>query len=183
MRPFLCAPFLLVSAVACGGGASGDAAGGAQDGVTPTTYVASVASFQGFHSWTSFPAVGPPGVTDGIDPTLPRTAFINRRPPHGSSSFPVGTIIVKEFEGGTVTERKVFAMVKRGGDYNTAGATGWEWFELQNLDETNVDIIWRGVAPPAGESYAPGSVTCNACHGNAKGNDYVWSTALALSSF
>jgi hypothetical protein len=181
MKPAPLALLLLVSIPACGA-SSGGGPEPTNNGV-PGTFVASVASFQNFHSWPSVPAVGPPGVSDGIDPTQARTAYLNERPSHGSSSFPTGTIVVKEFEGVALTSRRVFAMVKRGNDYNSAGASGWEWFELMNLDDTNVQIVWRGVAPPAGESYAPGSPTCNDCHGNAKGNDFVWSTALSLSSF
>jgi hypothetical protein len=185
MKALLCMPLMLVL-TACGdsSGDSGGAPGEANDGVSPTTYVASTASFQNFRSWRSMRSEGPPGITDGINPTQPRTAYLNQAPPHGSTSFPTGTIIVKEFEGpSALTDRRVFALVKRGGGYDSAGAVGWEWFELKNLDATNVEVVWRGVVPPAGEAYAPGSATCNDCHGNAKGNDYVWTTALSLSSF
>jgi hypothetical protein len=173
-------PFLVLSAASCGDASNGHSAAGAP---SPSTFVASVASFQGFRSWPSVPSAGPTAVTDGIDPGVPRTAYLNMPPSHGSAAFPTGTIIVKEFDQGAITDRQVFAMVKRGDGYNTDGAVGWEWFELKNLDDTNVEILWRGVAPPAGESYAPGSTTCNVCHAGARANDFVWSTALTLSSF
>ena len=182
MKISLCVPLLLVSVAACGDASSG-AGDGTGNGNSPSSFVASATSFSGFHSWPSVMSVGPTGVSDGIDPSVMRTAYLNQRPAHGSTEFPTGTIIVKEFDTGSTTDRRVFAMVKRGDGYDSAGANGWEWFELKNLDDTSVEIVWRGVAPPAGESYAPGSATCNDCHGNAKGNDFVWDTALSLSSF
>ena len=69
-------------------------------------------------------------------------------------------------------------MVKRGGDFNEAGATGWEWLELK-IGEGDPAILWRGVGPPVGEGYAQGA-TCNDCHGSAKKNDFVQSTPLTL---
>jgi hypothetical protein len=73
-------------------------------------------------------------------------------------------------------------MVKTGGCINADGAQNWLWYELQNLgadDDAGVRILWKGVAPPAGEPYL-GSVDCNGCHVVAAPNDYVWSTPLQL---
>jgi hypothetical protein len=180
MRNLCASAFLIACTVSCGSDPGGSGAGG---GATPTTFVATAASFQGFRNWMSYPAMGPGGVTDGLDPSVPRTAYLNAPPKDGSTTFPTSTILVKEFDQGAIVDRQVFAMVKRGDGYNTDGAMGWEWFELKNLDDTNVEIVWRGVAPPAGDMYAPGSVTCNDCHAGAQSNDFVWSTALSLSSF
>jgi hypothetical protein len=164
------------------GSAAGTGGGDQADSVS--TLVATAASFQGFRGWPSVAATAPNGMTDGIDPSQPRTAYINRRPPHGSSTFPTGTLIVKEFDGPpALADRRVFAMVKRGGGYNENGATEWEWFELKNVDDANVQVVWRGVSPPAGDAYSPGSMTCNDCHRGANANDFVWSTTLTLSSF
>ena len=99
-------------------------------------------------------------------------------------ALPVGTIIVKEATGGTMAH-ELFAMVKRGGGFNS-GAPGWEWFELENLDDgkDGVKIVWRGFGPPVGEEYggdAEGG--CNKCHGACSGNDSVCSSALQLTNF
>jgi hypothetical protein len=183
MKTFRRVIVVAVCVTACSSNSTGGEGAVANGVDSPSTFVASVASFQNFHAWTALTPTAPNGVTDTIDTTHPRTVYITPRPPHGSTSFPIGTVIVKEFESGSTTDRRVLAMVKRGGGFNADGAVGWEWFELKNVDDTNVQIIWRGVAPPAGESYAPGSVTCNDCHGAAKGNDFVWTTGLALSAF
>ena len=94
-----------------------------------------------------------------------------------------GTIIVKEPSDGDLTTRQIFAMVKRGGDFNPTGAVNWEWFELQNVDSATVQIVWRGFGPPAGETYGGNPAFCNGCHVIAADNDDVWSSALQLSNF
>lgn len=169
-------------------GCSAGSSGGPSE-TTSGTFVAFASDFSGFHSWSSTPGEGPPGApqpptsADGGLHAGPLTTYINQKPPHGSTSFPVGTIIVKEPTTPPLTERQIFAMVKRGGGYNSSGATDWEWFELRNVDENNVTIVWRGVGPPTGEAYASTPNLCNDCHGMARSNDFVWTVGLKLSSF
>jgi hypothetical protein len=43
-------------------------------------------------------------------------------------------------------------MVERGGGFNAGGATHWEWFELANVDEANVTIVWQGIGPSGSEA-------------------------------
>jgi len=114
--------------------------------------------------------------------------FLNHRPPHGATSFSVGTVIVKEIfptDAADANGAKTFAMAKRGGNYNSSGAAGWEWFELDPPQSINPDmpsIVWRGVAPPAGENYGGSSGgTCNDCHSAARANDFVQSPPLQLA--
>ncbi len=151
-------------------------------------FVAQASDFSGFHSWASTPGVGPVGApdpsaaTDGGIHSGPMTTYINQKPPHGSTSFPVGTIIVKEQNDPQLTDRQIFAMVKRGGGYNLAGAVDWEWFELRNLDANDVEIVWQAI-PLSAESYASNPNVCNDCHLLIKTNDYVWTQGLSLSSF
>ncbi len=145
--------------------------------------VAFPANFAGFHSWSNEPAVGPDGSTDGLHGVGPLRVYWNAAPPRGSSEFPRCTIIVKETEETDVTKRTVFAMVKRGGDYNSNGA-GWEWFSLTDDADGTVQVLWGAPQPPAGETYANQAVgDCNGCHMLDKTNDGVWDTALQLSSF
>jgi hypothetical protein len=174
-------------AMGCSGG-GGDAADG---GATADGVPIYAPAFKGFHGWDSTPGVGPPdaaadliaGADGGPHSLGPMTAFINRKPTPGSTSFPVGTIIVKEVNGGDLTTRKIFAMEKRGGNFDPEGAVNWEWFELHNVDADNVRIVWRGNGPPNGETYGGDPATCNDCHAGAKSNDFVWTTGFQLSSF
>jgi Cytochrome P460 len=146
-------------------------------------FLAFASTFQGYRQWPAQiidTTVDPPASTHISGP---RTAFINQLPSAGATEFPIGTVIVKELESGNLSDRQVFAMVKRGGGYNSEGATGWEWFELKNIDEDNVDIVWRGVGPPAGEKYGGDpNGGCNGCHAAAKANDFVHDQVVDLSA-
>ncbi|HEY4182582.1 MAG TPA: hypothetical protein VGM90_37375 [Kofleriaceae bacterium] len=146
---------------------------------TPDVFLAFSSSFADFRSWNFFHSDGPPAGTQP-DPVLgPRSQYINTIPPTGSTEFPVGTIIVEVRENGT---NQILAGVKRGGDYNATGAINWEWFELT---ENPVTIAWRGVGPPAGETYGGDpNGGCNSCHAACGAdNDYVCSAHLQLSGF
>jgi hypothetical protein len=177
---------LLAAFLTAGCTAGSDDSGGPSN---PTTFVAFASDFSGFRTWSSTPGVGPPGAPQppnadgGGVHAGPLTTYINEKPPHGSTSFPVGTIIVKEPDDPPLTQRQIFAMVKRGGGYNSDGATNWEWFELANGDANDVVILWRGVGPMNGDPYASTPAICNDCHGLASKNDFVWTAGLGLSSF
>ncbi len=146
------------------------------------TFLAVDSSFTGFRTWESFPL--PAGSSLTIHTSGARTEYLNRAPAPGRTAFPVGTIIVKESDDGPIDARQVFARVKRGGGYNAAGAAGWEWFELKNVDEERVTRVWRGVGPPVGEKYGGDpNGGCNGCHGAAKDNDFVLSPQLQLEMF
>jgi hypothetical protein len=78
---------------------------------------------------------------------------------------------------------EVFAMAKRGGDYNQDGARGWEFFLLSLSDSGSVRIIARGQNPTSGheDRYTLGeNTTCNSCHGleDARPYDSVLSLPL-----
>jgi hypothetical protein len=148
--------------------------------------------FVEFRSWVRFdlgPGIDPAridgGAADGaVHVAVPRAVYLSAVPPAGSTSFPVGTILVKTTGEGTATPGETFAMAKRGGSYNARGAAGWEWFELADATDGTPLIVWRGIVPPAGEGYAGivGGV-CNDCHAAFSGNDYVGSDELRLSAF
>jgi hypothetical protein len=111
-----------------------------------------------------------------------RREYVNHRPPAGATSFPVGTMFVKELMEGADAGHQLFAMVKRGGDYNSRGAPGWEWFELRPRDDGSIGIVWRGINAPVGEDYGGDpSGGCNTCHGLSRSNDYVKSPEVRLS--
>ena len=144
-------------------------------------FIAFANDFVGFHDWQAFDVTkdAAPGT---VHPDAMLIEYLNESPPSGSTAFPVGTIIVKEGTDGPVVGRRYFAMAKRGGTFNAAGATGWEWFELENLTGGGVRVIWRG-EPPLGDMYGgdPNS-TCNSCHVQC-GNDAVCAKAVQLAQF
>jgi hypothetical protein len=181
-RAFPCSLSLLL----CSAGSLGCSTSANQGATDAGTFVAFASDFSGFHSWPSTPGVAP----DGAPPPPtgdagvhfgPLTTYINKRPPPGSTSFPVGTIIVKEPNDPPLLDRQIFAMVKRGGGYDSSGAIGWEFFGLRNLDANDVTILWRGVGPPTGEAYGSDVNVCKDCHAGARSNDFVWTEGLELS--
>jgi hypothetical protein len=157
------------------------------DGGGDTPFIAIAKDFTGFRSWRSTPGVGPMGAPQPPEAVhgANLTSYLNQAPDSGSTEFPIGTIIVKEgTDGGTdVTGRHAFAMVKRGGGYDTAGAVNWEWFELQAVDDQTSTVVWRGSGPPAAEGYAGTPTACSDCHKGAQSNDYVWTEGFLLTSF
>jgi hypothetical protein len=174
-------------AAAGGDGSAAPAPDAAVWSGVPSPWVSEVADFQGFCNWAHAPATAPGDASDGVHGAGPLTVYWNHAPPHGSTEFPVGTLIVKETNEADPTQRTVFAMAKRqprGTGYNSSGADGWEWWSVQDEGNCSVVRLWRGPIPPATESYAGSPVgDCNGCHGGAKDNDFVWSTALELSNF
>ncbi|HVY37894.1 MAG TPA: hypothetical protein VHM31_08160 [Polyangia bacterium] len=191
------ASLALAAAIALGG-----CGGGAQP-ASPDQFVAFASDFAGFHDWSSAPATPAPGLpavpgdgvtvadagasaadagnTDGGVHHRPLTVYWNHAPPSGSATFPVGTIIVKETDEADPTQRQVFAMVKRGANFNASGAVGWEWFELENTTAGSVVIKWHGYGPMGTtDTYGGNPHVCNDCHGLARSNDYVWSSAVQL---
>ena len=189
-RPLALAAMLLVVGcfVGCFAGCSGQSAPVTR--VLPATskgpFIALEREFRDLRDWERFDL--PERPAQGVTHTRgKRRIYLNARPAHGSGSFPVGTILVKELMGADVRpDHKFFAMVKRGAGYNARGAQGWEWFELRERDG-RFTIAWRGLDAPSGEGYGgvPGAEAdpsggCNSCHGMASGNDFVRADALEL---
>jgi hypothetical protein len=173
-------PAALASVVALG--ACGSSTDGADGGAATPTFVAHQSDFQGYKTWRSFP-FDAPDPQGGVHTMGPRIEYINPVPPHGATSFPVGTVIVKDILPHGIYVGNTFAMVKRGGGYNPDGARDWEWFELKN-DGGNTTIVWHGSEPPPGEMYgADPTGGCNSCHSGAMANDFVKSQALQLANF
>lgn len=190
------AALMFVVAAGVAGCNAAPQAGG--DGGVP--FVAFASDFNGFHTWPNMavatpspnlPAVDAGGVAadgaagdGGVHPP-PETEYWNHSAPHGSTTFPIGTIIVKETEEADVTKRQVFAMVKRGGDFNSNGAVNWEFYELFNQPDGSVTVNWAGYGPTSAtmDLYGGNPNVCNDCHEKAAPNDYVFSAALQLSNF
>lgn len=140
------------------------------------TFVPFASDFAGYTRWEKFEL---PGGIAQLSSHLAgdRTLYLNRRPPSGATAFAVGTLIVK------TTTMQIFAMAKRGGNYNADGAVDWEWLELEGTPEQPF-IRWRGLGPPNGEAYGGvGNSGCNNCHSGAWENDFVQSPPLQLTGF
>lgn len=160
---------VVVALAACGGASSSNVD-------ASNSFLAFNPAFAPFRTWTSFHSDGP--VDDGTQPAIvlgPRTQYINKIPPAGSTEFSIGTIIVEARDNG-----KIFAMVKRGGNFNAAGTINWENFELT---ENPVQYVWRGLGPPLGDTYGGDPNGCNMCHVQCVANDYICSPKLQLTGF
>lgn len=155
----------------------------------PGEFVAIERDFAGFDRWTVFArgtgAAIPPAHLAGEG-----FVYVSALPPHGATEFPVGTMIVRVTTGGGPAEWEAHAMVKRGGDYNAAGARGWEFFDLRldaATDPLTPRVVWRGESPPMGDGYSVpdgGAILgCNHCHSVAEDNDSVLGDELDLRSF
>jgi len=147
----------------------------------PAPFIAFERDFQDFRNWSDveLPDVEAQGVTHTEGKAR---EYVNAFPAPGRTSFPVGTIIVKEVTNDQKKTHEIFAMVKRGAEYNRSGAPGWEWFELREREDESVAIVWRGINAPNGEDYAGDPLGgCNSCHQLSAKNDYVKTKSLALA--
>lgn len=153
----------------------------------PTELVADVSDFADYRTWTSFERT-----RSGLMPAHPNgtsRVYINHLPEHGASTFPIGTIVVRETEIGARDTWEVHVMVRRSAEFNPLGAVGWEFFDLRLApdDSTPPTILWRGEGPANdADGYANEDGTflgCNHCHGAAVRNDSVIGSELQLTSF
>lgn len=177
------APLVVLASLSCSSSSSGPADAGGNGTYTPIE----AAAFNGFCNWSSAEAVAEGDASDGVHNLGlgPLRVYWNHAPPHGSTAFPQGTLILKSSEEADPTQHTIFAMAKVGGGYNASGAVNWEWFSFKQNADCTVTLLWQA-APPSTESYAGLPIgDCNGCHTEpeAKANDYVWDTALQLSNF
>ena len=143
-------------------------------------FVAMERDFQSFERWPKIDLSNRPQHSE-THAAGDAHEYVNRMPPAGSTTFPVGTILVKSVSKGS-QQQDIFAMVKRGAGYNPQGSPGWEWFELRRRPDETLGIVWRGVNPPNGEGYSGDPMGgCNGCHQMATKNDYVLAEALSLT--
>jgi hypothetical protein len=153
-------------------------------------FVAADSDVADFWTWYTQPFVAD-AVADIVYPPGSRVGFLNHRPPAGTTSYPLGTIIVKAIENDNVPANwELFGIAKRGGDYNAAGAHGWE-FLLLRVDDGVAHIYSRGLTPTVdgradmvvneGSYFAGGQVACDVCHGQKMyaPTDFIIDTPLA----
>lgn len=173
-------PRVLLAAVALTLAGCGESPG--TDGGTDCD-VAFNSAFADFRTWTSYVHDGPAPDDGGVHVAGHRTEYLNQKPPHGSTTFPVGTIVVKEVGDVDAGTHHLFSMVKRGCDFNANGAKDWEWIEITEAGGAAPHIIWRGVGPPSGEIYGGNPTSCNGCHQGCSANDSVCSSMIVLSNY
>jgi hypothetical protein len=174
------ARFALAALAALGGVAClDDKLAGMPDGGQgqPIAFVAQTEDFTGYEDWMSFNEDDKHG--DGAGTT---TVYLNKLPPTGATSFPVGTIVVKTMQATDGSMFTIHAMAKRGNGFNSAGARGWEFFELALNPKGVPFYLWRGVNPPTGEQYrailsknnvqaSTPELKCNDCHASSSFRD------------
>ncbi len=147
--------------------------------VAATSFIALGEDFEGFQTWPTVDLGEQP--VNGLHLGGHRVVYLNRAPAHGATTFPQGTIVVKVITDSSTGASQVFAMAKRGPDFNPFGAVGWEWFELQGPAGPPA-MLWRGASSPTTGVYAGSLLTCNSCH-KSGANDAVLTPQLALTSF
>jgi len=154
----------------------------------PAVFIALQRDFDDFRSWEQVrlgDGVSAEVAGENDNVTGPRVGFRRQRPT--KTGYPVGSILVKTIEpSDDATQWLVFAMAKRGGGFNPAGAIGWEFFTIFMTSGGQPVVRSRGENPsdatpgahgyPAGDGTMP---TCNRCHGtNAAATDGILSPAL-----
>ena len=140
-------------------------------------------NFDSFRSWKSYPYV----VTAVSERPRPRDRTAHRVPSTAlRPAWEHGVPGRHDHREGGGRERSrshdhhIFAMVKRGCDFDVAGAKGWEWMEIKE-DGAGNSIIWRGVGLPAGEQYGGDpNAGVTTCHVACSDNDAVCSTQIRL---
>jgi hypothetical protein len=171
-----------------------------------------VSSFADYTSWKHFHLdfdaaapfpLAPEGgaMTDLVHAEGTRDIYINFGQPgapkcvaKGATEFPVGTIIVKILAQPNQTLPGVFATAKVTANglattYNSAGAAGWEWFDLltaQNGMDAGDDpqILWSGPYAATNQAYGANPDVCNNCHtAMGSANDSIISPVLELEDF
>jgi hypothetical protein len=148
-------------------------------------YIALQSDFADFRDWAMTPLGDAPLAGH---PAGERTAYVKTPLPAGAPAYPVGDIIVK-----TVavmpdeTSWDLFAMAKRGGNYNASGARNWEYFLMKITSDGAPPVITaRGASPtdaPGSSNYMDAngmSIPCNNCHGapGADKTDFVLAPPL-----
>lgn len=123
----------------------------------PSEFSATIEDFQDYKNWTKIdevtgnnPANASAHNVNGIRKTYRKQASAS--PYTEAGEYPIGTIIVKEITNNSGAITQMYAMVKRGGNFNPNGG-GWEWF-LPNTSLT--------------EARSQGaSAFCGGCHSQA----------------
>lgn len=173
----------LIAATLASCGPGDGSAGGCAPG--SSCCVAFTADFQSYASWESV-SVG--STMQGTHAAGLHNVYLNRRPPPGSTTFPVGTIFVKVVQVTSAGDVDLFAMVKRGcGSFNAAN-DGWEFFRLLRDAQGRVVLPsgGRGAenATLQGTGYSDdpslSGVTCVNCHGaSAQSTDHILGPGLS----
>lgn len=143
--------------VGCGSRATAASGAAATSTASDGEFIAFAGDFAGYRVWPHIEVVDDAGAGDPAHTDTQLVEYSHLVAPSSSAPFAPGTLIVKEGTTGDPDTRQAFAMAKRGGDYNAGGAVGWEWFELQNVDDAGAVESCGAVPclPPA--KFIPGT--------------------------
>jgi len=180
-RATLLAGALALAALA---GCRGSPAAVSDAGAGGATFVAQAGDFQPFRSWRSVALGSQP---NSADPPGRRVAFVSAAPDAAAHRYPIGSMIVKAIENTSDPHGwDLFAMAKRGGDFDPSGTHDWEFFLLRLEADDAIAILSRGTVlddpTDAGAAYGSvGAIFCSACHGalGTDATDHVLSPELA----
>lgn len=153
----------------------------------PPQFIVVDSDYAEYATWPSFDLGDAPLMGH---PAGERVAYLNQKAPVGATQYPMGTILIKEVR--TVpddpTKWDLFAMVKRGGNYDSDGARGWEFLILKRTASGAPLWTSRGEAPRDSGDGGAGSYegsglngkTCTTCHGavGTEQHDYILSPLL-----
>jgi hypothetical protein len=134
-------------------------------------FVATEADFVDYDKWTKVgefkgPSQALGAAHEGNNDTVTRVVFIKGDAKRVNGQFPVGTIVAKQHRAADGKIMGVTVMAKRGAEFNKEFG-GWEWFML--------DPATRKIAVGADGKEVRGAIQmCNACHGQAKDKDFVF---------
>ena len=139
-----------------------------------TEFIAELSDFENYTSWTQVVSNNGPDpllqTAHGVNDTLTRNVYFKDNVSPSNGKYPRGTIIVKELrDAENNLTGALTVMVKRGGDFNSAG-NGWEWF----MTATDLSTVMT-----QGDNATAGGGMCANCHSGANvnnnGTDWVFS--------
>jgi hypothetical protein len=177
--------WMVMIGVGCGAGTRSQSVDGGQtgSGAGGEIFIAEPGDFEPFRAWFSVALGNDP---NSADPPGSRIGFLSQHAPAGAHEYAVGTLIVKAIENTPTPDGwDLFAMAKRGGNFDYSGARGWEFFILQLAADGSVKIDSRGSTldpTDMGNAYGgPGVILCSGCHGaqGTEATDHVLSPELA----
>jgi len=147
------------------------------DGSIPEPFIATSSSFSGYKTWklestTKGPAILLGAAHQGLNDSVTRKVYFKDGKTRVGSSYPIGTLIVKEATDTSGKVIEVTAMAKRGNNFN-ASAGNWEWFVLNTNGTGNILKDSTGIEMRGGSTMMGGM--CNSCHNAASAKDFTFS--------
>jgi len=147
------------------------------DGIVKEPFIATSTSFGGYIAWKLEATKTGTDTTlaaahQGLLTNVTRKIYYKNGQSRVDSTYPIGTLIVKESRNDSAIV-EIVAMAKRGSGFNTE-AGNWEWFLLENKGGTvSIKKDSSGNKLRGGAAMMGGM--CNNCHKAAKSKDFTFS--------